>query len=489
MQVEIEIDDNVFLPCYQHLRDGSVFDIEFLYGGRDSGKSRQIAQQLVEDCLSNDYFKCILTRKVKDTIKESQWDLIKSVVDDWGLTDLFVFNSSPLEIKCKNGNRFIARGLDEPTKLKSVNNPSHCWVEEGNQIEAEDLAIILTSLRYNDGNVKTYFSFNPECEGNYTDFWLWQDYFQHTNELSFTYVKSSVINDKVYEYKVRATHTTYLDNPYCRPQRVALYEGYKNSKNNAYYYQTYTLGLWGFRRTGGGFWKCFEESTHVKDVAIDANKPFHIVVDNNFNPYISVQIWQFDQAAKSIRQVHELPCAHPNNSAAKAAKQLSKWLNNRDYNDVLFIYGDPSANAKNTIDDDGKTFFDKFKGVLKADNFRLNDRVKSSAPRVSISGEFINEIYESNYEGYSISINTLCRTSIEDYIMAKEAADGTILKKRITNKETGASYEKYGHMSDCKRYFITTILQPEFTKFMNRRNRIPDSKGIEQVVRKPKFTL
>jgi phage terminase large subunit len=467
--VGIDISRKVFLPCYHHLLEPEQFDIEFLYGGRDSGKSRQIAQQLVKDCLEQPYFKCILTRKVKDTIKESQWDLIKSVVEEWGLSQFFNFNSSPLEIKCANGNRFIARGLDEPAKLKSVNNPSHCWVEEGNQINSEDFTIILTSLRYNGGNVKTYFSFNPECEITYTEFWLWQEYFSHTEDLSFTHFKKVEVDDIVIEYKIRATHTTYRDNPYCSLQRKALYESYKNSKNNKYWYQTYTLGLWGFRRTAGNFWKCFEEDRDVSDIGIDSEKPLHIVVDNNRNPYISIQVWQYIPDKKLVQQVYELPCAYPVNTAAKAASTLTTWLQRLEYNNSLFVYGDPSANAKTTVDDDGKSFFDKFIGKLKADQWRITDRIKKSAPSVSLSGDFINEIYESNYAGWTIKINNSCRKSIEDYNMTKENSDGGILKTKVRNKDTGQTYEKYGHMSDCKRYFLTTVLYNEFIAFASRR--------------------
>lgn len=467
MDVEIEICDDVFLPVYHHPLTNEECDIDFFYGGRDSGKSRHVAQQLVKSCLELPYFKCILTRKVKDTIKESQWDLIKSVVEEWGLSELFTFNSSPLEIKCINGNRFITRGLDEPTKLKSVNNPSHCWIEEGNQIEAEDLAVILTSLRFNDGNVKTFFTFNPECEVNYTDFWLWEDWFSHTEDLSFIWNKQIDVDGEIIVYKVRATHSTYKDNPYCRPQRKALYESYKNSKNNAYWYQTYTLGLWGYRVTGGAFWKCFEEKEHVKDL-IRLDQTIHVVVDNNVNPYISVQLWQIDLENKSLYQVHELPCSHPNNTAAKAAKQTCKWLQSIGYTEPVYLYGDPSSNAKSTNDDDGKSFFEKFTGEIKSNGFEVKNKVQTSAPRVSLSGDFINEIYESNYEGWKIEVNTTCRKSIEDYQMTKEAADGTILKKRVTDKQTGVSYEKYGHFSDCKRYFVTTVLPMEFKKFMNR---------------------
>jgi len=477
--VSLEFHDDIFLPVYRPLVSlttletpdpNKFFDIDFLYGGRDSGKSRHIAMQLVIDCLMSSYFRCVLVRKVGNTIKDSQWQLIKDVVEEWGLTTLFKFSKSPLEIRCANGNVFICRGLDEPTKLKSISNPSHCWVEEGNQITSEDFVTILTTLRYNDGNTKTWFSFNPECEGNYTDFWLWQEWFSHTTDLSFEWIKSIEVGDEKIDYSVRATHSTYKDNPYCKPKRKALYESYRNSKNNAYWYQTYTLGLWGYKKTGGEFWKTFDESKHCHDLT-PRKSTYHVVVDNNVAPYVTVALWQVDMANKKADQVDELPCTSPYNTASRAAKRTADYLRAIDYRDVVYIYGDPSANAKNTIDDEGKSFFAKFIDTLRNEGFRIMDRVGKSAPSVGQSASFINEIYESNYAGWEIRISNKCRKSIEDYTMVKEDAEGKMLKKRETNKETGQSYERYGHFSDCKRYFITTILADLYVKYKATRRR------------------
>lgn len=468
MEVEIQIDKDLFLPCYWEVRKTAQdYDIDFLYGGRDSGKSRHVAQSLIEDCLEQPYFKCLLIRKVLNTVRDSQFSLIKSVIYEWKLERLFRFNDSRLEIHCVNGNSFYGRGLDDAGRIKSFNNPSHCWIEEGNQIDNEDMTVILTSLRFNGGNVKTYFTFNPECEGNYTDFWLWQEYFAHTTDLSWTWVKSVDTPNGAVTFNIRATHTTYHDNPYCSSQRIAIYESYKSSKNNQYWYQTYTLGLWGFRKSGGNFWKCFDESIHIRDLEhIDST--YHVVVDNNVSPYIAIQIWQIDLPNKTLMQVGELPCSHPNNSAKKSAHVVAQWLKDRQYRLYVYLYGDPSANARSTNDDDGLSFFDKFKAEITGEGFNIEDRVQRSAPSIAMSGSFINDILEKNYEGWTILIDTGCRVSIEDYMMTKEASDGTMVKKRITDKLTGISYEKYGHFSDNFRYITTTVLSDEYETYQSR---------------------
>jgi phage terminase large subunit len=467
----LNISEETFLPVYRPLLyDADQFDIDFLYGGRDSGKSRHVAMQLILDCLRLPYFRCVLCRKVANTIKESQWQLIKDIVDEWGLTQFFDFKVNPLEIVCKNGNKFICRGLDEPARLKSISNPSHCWVEEGNQIDNTDFVTILTTLRFNEGNSKTWFTFNPECEVTYTEFWLFQEFFAHTSQLTWTKTQTiDLPNGKSIVYNTRATHSTYKDNRYCSPQRQALYESYKNSKNNQYWYQTYTLGLWGYRSTGGKYWKCFDEVRHVHDISYNKNQTIHVSVDNNRLPYIAISVWQVEPGM--VSQIHELACESPNNTATKAAQQLVNYLRSIGYNDTVFLYGDPSANAKNTIDDAGRSFFDKFISTVQASKYYIANRVGRKAPGVSIRGAFINEIYESELYGWKIRIGSHCRKSIEDYLMVKEDKDGTMMKKRETDKDTKQSFERYGHLSDVKAYFIVTVLADEFIKYKSRKKK------------------
>lgn len=470
--LNIDIDREVFLPCYQHLLDeNEFFDIDFLYGGRDSGKSRHIAMELVKECLGLSYFKCLLIRKQLNTVRSSQYDLIKSVIDAWGLTHLFSFNETRLEIICRlNKNGFYGRGLDDAGKIKSFNNPSHCWVEEGNQIDSADFVIILTSLRA-EQRVKTWFSFNPECDMTYTEFWLWQEWFSHSTTLSWTWTKTIDTDEGPVEFKARATHTTYKDNPYCKPQRKALYESYKGSKVNSYFYQTYTLGLWGYRKTGGEFWKCFDESKHANKAYELEKKAIHLVADNNVVPYIAVSAWQVLLDQKIFRQVNEFPCESPENTAKKAALKCARWLRAIDYKDVVFLYGDPSANARSTVDDEGKSFFDKFIAALREEGYTVVSRVQRSHPEVALSGNFVDEIYESNLYGWTIQIDNRCRKSIEDYTMAKVDAEGKLLKVRVTDKDTKQKYEQYGHFSDDKRYFITAQLPAEFNQYKSRRKR------------------
>ena len=90
-----------------------------LYGGRGSSKSDFTAKYLIYKCLTDNYFRGILVRNTYNTIKDSQYQTIKDIIFDLGLQDLFEFKLNPLEIHCLNGNRFLARGCDDTSKLKS----------------------------------------------------------------------------------------------------------------------------------------------------------------------------------------------------------------------------------------------------------------------------------------------------------------------------------------------------------------------------------
>lgn len=479
--INIEFKNNLFLPKYLPLvHDKTHYDIDFFYGGRDSGKTRHIAMQLLILCMTTPHFKCLLVRKQLNTVRASQYSVLKELINDWGLKSLFTLYDSRLEIKYNLlGTGFFGRGLDDVGNLKSFNNPTYAWVEEGNQIDSDDFTVLLTTLR---GAIKTkvFFSFNPECESSYETFWLYDEYFSHTKALSWTWTKNVMLEVEdgkgksrleVVEYKIRATHSTYKDNAYCPAQRRALYEGYKNSKNKAYWYQTYTLGLWGYRRTGSAFFKCFDETLHTGLHRYNPHLPIHISLDNNVHPYVTISIWQVDQAKRTIYQIAEIAAETPSNNAIKAGNLFIQYLDRIKHNDMVFIYGDPSANAASTVDREGKSFFAKFIGTLEAAKVKLINRVKKSAPSVSMSGLFVNEIYEHNYAGWALSIDVACRKAIEDYVMTKEDNKGKVLKIKTKDKNTKVTFEQYGHFTDAKRYFLCTLLENEYISFQSQFKR------------------
>lgn len=222
-------------------------------------------------------------------------------------------------------------------------------------------------------------------------------------------------------------------------------------------------------QAGGEFWSGFNTLKHVRPVRPEPQEPIHISLDNNVTPYVTVSVWQC--VNKEIRQIHEIPAKAPNNNAVKAAIMLSRYLEALRFTNLVYIYGDPSASARSTIDPDNRSFYDKFIEVLRQAGFKVITRVKKSYPEIALSANFINEIYEHCLGGFSIVIDPSCTVSIEDYYSVKHDAEGKMMKTKRKDPTTGVSFEPYGHFSDAKRYFLMGLLAAEFETYRNREQK------------------
>lgn len=237
-----------------------------------------------------------------------------------------------------------------------------------------------------------------------------------------------------------------------------------------YEYMVFVEGNWDVQlKTGGEFWKNFELDQHVKPLSIDPNISYHVSIDENVHPYITLSVWQIEKQNDwyHLKQVHEIPCKDPDNTARKSAAKLSRWLTSQGNKQEVFLYGDTSTKSGNTIDDQKRSFLDIFCEELNK-NHPYQKRFFSKNPGVQSSGEFINAIYENNYGNLSITINESCKVSITDYVETKQDVDGTIFKKKETDPKTGVRYESHGHFSDAKRYFIVKAFESKYYDFLNR---------------------
>ena len=255
-----------------------------------------------------------------------------------------------------------------------------------------------------------------------------------------------------------------FDNPY-------ISEKYKEQlkKLPQYEYEVFVNGNWEVQlKTGNEFFKKFELDIHVKPIEKE-NAVYHISMDDNVFPYISITIWQIKKINDLYRviQVDEICAEDPKNTATAAGRTVKEYLTLQNNKETVYVYGDPSTKKRNTIDDDKKTFYDKFIDEIKKKH-KIQDKMFRKAPSVSLTGDFINDIYEGNIDNIEIVIGENCKKSISDYIDTKQDKDGTVLKIRTKDPKTEISYEKNGHLSDTKRYFIVKAFENEFRKWQNR---------------------
>jgi len=465
---------HVRLPAFNKLvnpRFAEIFENRdrylFLWGSRNSSKSVSVSRKLIYRCLNEKYFRYILVRKVQDTIKDSSYQTIKDDIEQLGLAPLFTFKVNPLEIVCTNGNKFICRGLDKPEKLKSLKDPTGVWYEEGNQITFKDFITVSTSIRTIKAEyIQEIFTFNPEADGSYEDFWLWKMFFEGHPQKNFrdkTLIEITVAGKPVIiESWYTSHHSTYHDNRYLGPQQIADLEGLK--KLNPYYYTVFTLGEWGSREVKDRFWKSFNRIDHVKEeLYINLDLPLCISFDENVNPYPALTIWQIDRSGRKIkiRQIHEICLRSPNNKVKKVGAEFLRWATMLGFQNKVYIYGDATSDKEDTKLEVGANYFTILRDIV-SQRLTCQIRKPKANPPVALSAEFINAIFEIEFENLSIEIDAKCRESISDYELVQETTDGSMKKPKTDGVEL------LGHVSDCLRYWISEAFSSEFRKYLTR---------------------
>lgn len=278
-----------------------------LWGGRGSSKSDFTAKKLIKDCLSSSYFRFILVRDTYATIKDSQYQTIKDIVSDWGISHLFTFKENPLEIKCINGNSFLARGCDDVDKIKSIKDPTGAWYEEGNDIHFEDWITISSSIRTTKADyLQEVITFNPECDHDPNDHWLNKVFLKGRSErLLKDKIEIKLPSGIVLYSDFTAHHSTYKDNRWCSAQFIAFLE--QLAEIDPYYYQVYCLGLWGLRQGKNPWANQYDPKKHESVRAVmDKSKQLFVSIDFNLDPFgVTFEHQWSDTQGAHIHQFNE----------------------------------------------------------------------------------------------------------------------------------------------------------------------------------------
>lgn len=226
-----------------------------------------------------------------------------------------------------------------------------------------------------------------------------------------------------------------------------------------------------FSQSGGEFYKCFNRTKHVRDLRLMPNflnggpRPYdkslalHATFDFNVSPYMTCCLWQI--IGKIAYQIDEICLPNPKNTTPDVCKEIIRRY--QGHVAGLFIYGDPSGRQEDTRQEKGQNDFTLIMTTLG--QFKPSLRIQPAAPPVVMRGNFINTIFEKGYDGIEIVVHTTCINSIADYNYLKEASDGTKLKEKTRNPDTGVTYEKYGHTSDAGDYFLCVAFAHEFAKY------------------------
>ena len=249
-----------------------------LLGGYGSGKSYHVATKVILK-LIEEKRTALVTRQVRDTIKDSCFALFKEILSNMDLLSADTTNktkrtdnkviavSSPMEIRFPNGSRIIFKGLDNPEKIKSIHGVSIVWIEECSEIRYEAYTELLGRVREPNMSLHFILSCNPVGKEN----WVYNTFFTHTDEKG----KEKVIQDEKEFYRRRTIvnkkngvyyhHSLPDDNPFLPASYIRRLDALKQTDK-----QLWVVARWG--RFGANGTRVLPNFTVAKDAKQFKNK-------------------------------------------------------------------------------------------------------------------------------------------------------------------------------------------------------------------------
>lgn len=224
MQINLNLKKSQFAPyAYSHIFDYS-HRFEMWMGSAGSAKSYSIAQKLIIRCCSQK-IKILVCRKYGSTIRNSCYSLFKEILSKWKLSTYVKTKESDFTISFPNGSQIIMLGLDEETKLLSLNDIGTIWIEEAYEITQDLLEQLNLRMRSKIDGQQIIMSWNPISKNSWLyDFW------------------NNPPSDSIKIF------STYLDNPFLPQSYISALEEMKiRNPNKA---RIYCYGEWGVNPEG-----------------------------------------------------------------------------------------------------------------------------------------------------------------------------------------------------------------------------------------------
>ena len=223
--INLKLKKDMFLPKLYPLLFDYSHRWEIHKGSAGSGKSVLVTQKLIIRAC-NERIRILVTRRTGATLRNTCFSLFKEILTKWKLTPYLKIRESDFNIKFPNGSEIIFQGLDEETKLLSLNNIGAIWIEEAFEVPKAIVEQLNLRLRGNNDNLQIIMTFNPISKNH----WLY-DFCEVNPPSSFIY-----------------THTTYKDNPFLNEEYIReLEELYTRNPARA---RIFCDGEWGVDSEG-----------------------------------------------------------------------------------------------------------------------------------------------------------------------------------------------------------------------------------------------
>lgn len=167
-----------------------------------------------------------MCRRYGTTLRNTCFSLFKDILAKWQLTPYVKIRETDFNIKFPNGSEVIFMGLDEETKLLSLNGVGVIFIEEAFEVPKPIVEQLNLRLRGKTENQQIIMAFNPISKNH----WLY-DFCEINPPRSFRY-----------------THSTYKDNPFLnKPYIDSLEELYSRNPAKA---RIFCDGEWGVDAEG-----------------------------------------------------------------------------------------------------------------------------------------------------------------------------------------------------------------------------------------------
>lgn len=219
-QVQLNLKKAMFVPKFYPLLLDYSNRWEVYMGSAGSSKSYFITQKIIVRCC-REKIKIVVCRRTATTIRNTCFSLFKDILAKWKLTPFVKIRETDFNIKFPNGSEIIFMGLDEETKLLSLNNIGAIFIEEAFEVPKPIVEQLNLRLRGNNINQQIYMAFNPISKNH----WLY-DFCEVNPPSSFLY-----------------THSTFRDNPFLNDEYIhELEELYTRNPAKA---RVFCDGQWG----------------------------------------------------------------------------------------------------------------------------------------------------------------------------------------------------------------------------------------------------
>ena len=224
-QINLNLSKSLFVPKFFPLLFDYSHRWEVYMGSAGSSKSYFITQKLIIRCCK-EKIKVLVCRRTATTIRNTCFSLFKDIIAKWKLVNYVKIRESDFNIKFPNGSEIIFIGLDEETKLLSLNNIGCIFIEEAFEVPKPIVEQLNLRLRGSTPNQQIIMAFNPISKNH----WL-HDFCEINPPSSFLY-----------------THSTYKDNPFLNKEYIAeLEELYTRNPAKA---RIFCDGQWGVDSEG-----------------------------------------------------------------------------------------------------------------------------------------------------------------------------------------------------------------------------------------------